>query len=119
MDERRVKQRQARTRRAVQRRQRSHNKQNKAGMMCISLIVLCLLVGISTQISRLYEKNQDYMAKKKQLTNQLEQEQERQEEIAAYEEYVTTPEYIEELAKTKLGLVNSNEIIFKEMKQDE
>lgn len=82
--------------------------------MCVALIVLCLLVGISAQIHHLRGKNEAYELKEKQLTNQLELEQERQEEISAYEEYVATPEYIEELAKTKLGLVNDNEIIFKE-----
>ena len=35
------------------------------------------------------------------------------------EEYAATPEYIVELAKTKLGLVNENEIIFKERKPEE
>lgn len=119
MDERRVKQQQARSRRAGQRRQRRHNKQNKTGMVCITMIVLCLLVGISAQIFRLYGKNEAYKVKEKQLTNQLERELERQEEISAYEEYVTTPEYLKELAKTKLGLVNDNEIIFKEEKQEE
>ena len=115
MDERRTRQ-QARSRRAGQRRQRRRNKENKAGMMCVTLIVLCFMVGVSAQIFRLYGKNESYKMKEKQLTNQLEQEQERKEEIAAYEEYVATPEYIEELAKTMLGLVNDNEIIFKEEK---
>lgn len=119
MNERRIRQQQARSRRAGQRRQRNHNKQNKTGMICISFIVLCLMVGVSTQIFRLYEKNQAYKIREQQLTGQLEQEQERQEEIAACEEYVNTPEYIEELAKTKLGLVNDNEIIFKEEKRNE
>lgn len=118
MDERRVRQQQARTRRAGLRRQRNHNKQNKTAMVCISFIVLCLMVGISTQIFRLHEKNESYKVRQQQLTSQLEQEQERQEEISAYEEYVATPEYIEELAKTKLGLVKDNEIIFKEEKKE-
>ncbi len=116
MDERRTRQQQARSRRAGQRKQR---RQNKAGMRCIVLIVLCLLVGISVQIHHLWGKNEAYKVKEKQLTNQLELELERQEEIAAYEEYAATPEYIVELAKTKLGLVNENEIIFKERKPEE
>lgn len=118
MDERRAKQRQARVRRAGQRRQRYHNKQNKTGMICVTFVVLCLLVVVSTQIVRLYHKNEAYKIREEQLVNQLELEQERQEELAAYEEYMNTPEYIEELAKTKLGLVNDNEIIFKEEKKD-
>jgi len=108
----------ARSRRANQRRQRNHYKQNKAGMLCISCIVLFLLVAMSTQIFRLYQKKEDLAVQEKQRMVQLENEQERQEEIKAYEEYVTMPEYIEQIAKTKLGLVYSNEIIFKEQKEE-
>ena len=87
-------------------------------MLCISCIVLFLLLAMSTQILRLYGKSQDLQEKEAQLVSQLEGEQERQEEIQAYENYVTTPEYIEQLAKTKLGLVYSDEIIFKERKAE-
>lgn len=118
MDERRARQQQARARRAGQRRQRNHNKQNKTGMICVTVIVMCLMVWGTMRIVRLHHKNEDYKLREQQLTNQLELEQERQNEISAYEEYVTTPEYIEELAKTKLGLVKDNEIIFKEEKKE-
>ena len=81
-------------------------------------IVLFLAAAMSVQIVRLYQKNEDYISKEKQLTSQLEDEQGRQEEVAAYKEYVTTREYIEQIAKTKLGLVYPNEIIFKEQKEE-
>ena len=87
--------------------------------MCISCIVLFLLIAMSTQIFRLYQQNEDLKAEETQKTAELEGEQERQEEIQAYEEYVATPEYIEQIAKTKLGLVYSNEIVFKEQKSQE
>lgn len=108
----------ARARRASQRRQRSRYKQNKAGMLCISCIVLFLLAGMSTQIFRLYQKKEELKVQENQRMAQLEDEQERKEEIQAYEAYVTMPEYIEQIAKTKLGLVYSNEIIFKEQKTE-
>ena len=44
----------------------------------------------------------------------MESQQSRQKELKEYEKYVTTREYIEQVAKTKLGLVYPNEIIFKE-----
>ncbi len=107
---------QARAIRANRRRQRSRYKQNKAGMLCISCIVLFILIAMSTQIVRLYQKNEDLKAEESQREAELEYEQERQEEIQAYAEYVTTPEYVVEIAKTKLGLIFSNEIIYKEQK---
>lgn len=73
---------------------------------------------MSTQIFRLYQKNEDLKMAEIQKTAELEEEQERQEEIQAYEKYVTTPEYIEQIAKTKLGLIYSNEIVFKEQKEE-
>lgn len=119
MDERRIRQRQARTARAGSRKARAQYKQNKAAMLCVTVILLCLLLGLSSQILKLREKNESYKIMEQQRENELEAEQERQEEIAAYEQYVTTQEYIEELAKTKLGLVHDNEIIFKEKKPEE
>lgn len=83
-------------------------------MICITLIVLILVGVMSVQIVSLYQKNQSYQAKETELQAQLESEQQRQVELKEYEQYVTTKEYIEQVAKTKLGLVYSNEIIFKE-----
>lgn len=89
-------------------------KKNRAGRMSIACIVLFLLVVMSVQIMRLYEKNQEYIAKEAVLNEQLENETERRDEIADYEEYIGSQEYIEDTAKSKLGLVYENEIIFKE-----
>jgi cell division protein DivIC len=114
MEDSRERQERARSRRARRRKQKSRYKQNRAGMLCISGIVLFLLVAMSVQILRLHETNEEYKAQERELSAQLESEQERREAIQAYEEYVTTPEYIEEIAKTKLGLIYPNEIIFKE-----
>lgn len=107
---------QARALRARRVQQKRHYKQNKAGIWCVSCIVLILIIAMSTQIFRLHLQNEEMKAEEQRKTEQLEAEQERQEEIRAYEDYVTTPEYIEQLAKTRLGLVYSNEIVFKEEK---
>ena len=109
---------QASATRASRQRLKRRYRQNKAGMLCISCIVLFMLIAISTQIARLYERSETLAQKEQELREQLKNEQERQAEIAAYEEYVTTPEYIEQIAKTKLGLVYTNEIIFKEQKTE-
>lgn len=109
----------ARAARARKRRQKSRYKQNKTGMFCITCIVLFMLVVMATQILGLYRKDQEYKEREQELTALIEDEQERKEEIVAYAQYVTTPEYIEQMAKTKLGLVYANEIIFKEQKVEE
>ena len=61
----------------------------------------------------LREKNNSYKAQEAELEEQLKEETARTEEIDALEEYVGTEEYVEDVAKEKLGLVNPNEILFK------
>lgn len=95
-------------------RMRRRRQQNKASMICITLIVLILTGITSVQIITLYHKNQDYQAREAGLQAQVESEKQRQESLEEYEQYVTTTEYIEQIAKSKLGLVYPNEIIFKE-----
>ena len=95
-------------------RMRRRRKQNKSSMICITLIVLTLIGVMSVQIVSVYEKNQSYLVQETELQAQLESEEQRKKELKEYEKYVNTKEYIEQVAKTKLGLVYSNEIIFKE-----
>ncbi|MBO5371187.1 MAG: septum formation initiator family protein [Lachnospiraceae bacterium] len=90
------------------------NKNKSTGRLSIVCIVVILLAVMSIQIARLHEKNQEYIAREQELIEQLEEETERRDEIAEYEEYVGSQEYVEDTAKSKLGLVYENEIIFKE-----
>ena len=82
--------------------------------MCISMILLVFVVVMSIQIVKLYEKNQEYVKKQAELELQLEEETARQDELEAYENYTKSSEYVEDIAKSKLGLAYDNEIIFKE-----
>ena len=75
------------------------------------------LVIMSVQIVKLYQKEQEYTAWEKALTESLEDETERQNQLDNYEEYTKSQEYIEDQAKSKLGLTHENEIIFKEDKK--
>lgn len=45
---------------------------------------------------------------------EIEAEQARTKEIEEYEKYTQTKKYVEEIAKSKLGLVYEGEIIFKD-----
>lgn len=95
-------------------RLRRRRKQNKSSIICISLIVFTLIGVMSVQIVSVYQRNESYKTQETELQAQLETEQVRQGELKEYEKYVGTREYIEQVAKTRLGLVYSNEIIFKE-----
>lgn len=108
---------QARKASAQRTRMRRRGKQNKNGMLCITLIVLILAGVMSVQIINLSHKNQSYGNRQQELQAQLESEQQRKKELEEYEKYINTEEYIEQAAKTRLGLVHKNEIIFKEKKE--
>ena len=47
------------------------------------------------------------------MQQKIDSETARTDEIKKLEEYKNTTEYVEEIAKEKLGLVNENEIILK------
>ena len=90
-------------------RRRKKRKQNGNGKIWISIIVATLLIVMSVQIVGLYSKKETYMAKESSLKTQLEDSQ----EIKDYEEYTKTQKFIEDMAKSRLGLVYDNEVIFK------
>ena len=89
-------------------------KENRMGKLCVSGIVFMFLIVMSIQIVKLYKEDQTYIAKEKELNEQLEDATEEQQQLADYEQYTQSQQYIEEVAKSKLGLVYNNEIVFKE-----
>lgn len=90
------------------------NPKNKSGKSSIAIIVIFLLAVMSVQMVRLYDKNKGYIEQEERLSQQLEDETERQKKIQDYAIYTQSKEYIEDLAHSKLGLVYDNEIVFKE-----
>ncbi|MCI7448630.1 MAG: septum formation initiator family protein [Blautia sp.] len=61
----------------------------------------------------LQERLTGYDAKAATLEQQIEDEQNRTEEIDKLKKYMETDEYAEEVAREKLGLVKDNETVFK------
>lgn len=100
---------------AAGRRRKDHNR---SGRRCISLILFVFIVAMSVQIVRVYQKDQEYAKKQDQLEAQLEAETARQQELEAYRNYTQSQQYIEDIAKSKLGLAYEDEIIFKEIKNE-
>ena len=86
--------------------------QHKLSILLISGVVVILGITLSVASISLHAKNQEYKAQEAELEKQLEEEEVRSEEIDELEEYVGTDEYVEDVAKDKLGLVYPNEILF-------
>ena len=86
--------------------------QHRLSILLISCVIVVLGIVLSVGSISLHKKNQNYKAQEMELEKQLEEEALRAEEIDELEEYVGTDEYIEDVAKDKLGLVYPNEILF-------
>lgn len=95
-------------------RKKKQKRQSVSGKLCISCMVLVLTLIMTTQIVRLHHKDQEYQQKLEQLQSQLEEEQQRSDELADMEDYIGTDEYYEDMARTRLGMVFQDEILFKQ-----
>ncbi len=89
---------------------------DKTGRLCIIIIVLAMVGIMSVQIVNLYQKNQQYIAQESDLQEQKAKELERVKELEEFSSYMQTQEYIEEIAKSKLGLIYEDEYVFKEQR---
>ena len=87
--------------------------QNRFGVAVAVLVVLVILIAGGLRGFLLRQRLAEYDARKAQLSSQIETEHRRTEEIDQYGKYVQTDEYVEEMAREKLGLVRDDEIIFK------
>lgn len=89
---------------------------NRLALMGITLVVLSLAVTVHLSGISMKEKDLQYRLKEEQLEQlekQKSEEEQRAQELEEYRIYVQTKEYIEKVAKEKLGLVNKDEILLK------
>lgn len=63
--------------------------------------------------SELKAQSKEYSKQLEQLKDQRDEQKERDAELDEFEDYVGTDEYVEDVAREKLGLVYSDEILFK------
>jgi cell division protein DivIC len=99
--------------RTVARRQKKTNTR-RATMIGITFVVMVLFVSMLILTSSLHKKVEADALKKAAIEQQILDEQARTGEIEDLEDYMKSDEYIEQVAKDKLGMVNDGEIIFKQ-----
>ena len=78
-----------------------------AGIIAVFAVVL-----ISSKI-RLDNKSREYNAAINNIEQEMEVQRQRTEKLEERREYTKSREYIEEVAKNKLGLIYPDEIIFR------
>ena len=85
------------------RRSRRRTNQHKLSVLVITGVILLMTALVVVGGISLRAKEKSYLAQETELKKQIDD----------MEAYGGTDEYVEEIAKEKLGLVNENEIILK------
>lgn len=86
---------------------------NRMTIVGITLVVFSLGVVVNVKSASMKRRDLEYQEKEVLLQRQYDEEVTRAEELKEYEVYVQTKQYIEEVAKQKLGLVKPDEILLK------
>lgn len=97
-------------------RKRRKNKDkwvNRMALMGITVIVAFLAVVVNVKGSELRQSDFEYEQRELALESQKAEEELRALTLEEQRIYVQTKQYIEKIAKEKLGLVNKDEILLK------
>ena len=86
---------------------------SRLALIGITMVVLSLAVVTNFGAASLREKDLEYQAKEQNLEQTLAQEEARAAKLEEERIYVQTKQYVEKIAKEKLGLVNKDEILLK------
>ena len=101
----------ARKRRSYGRKKRKLNA--NAGALIVIIAVLCFTVVMGFRIRTMKETDHRYEVQAAALEAELEAEEQRREELEESKEYVQSQDYIERLAREKLGLIDPDEMLVK------
>lgn len=88
-------------------------QRHKRSIVAITVVIMLLSGMVIVHGMTLKKSNDAYKVQEEELQTQIDAEKERSEEIDKLKKYVGTDEYIEEVAREKLGLVRENEILFR------
>lgn len=91
------------------------SRENRAAMFLITLVVCLLFVVLLLEGHRLSQRIDANELHRQELEEAIGEEAMRTESIESLREYMQSDEYIRQAAKDRLGLVESGEVVFKEM----
>ncbi len=88
-------------------------KQNRLSFICISLVALMLVTGLTVDGINISKKIAAYEEEKQELDDLIAKEKTRQKSLKQLKVYVTTNEFKAEAAESSIGVVKENEILFR------
>ena len=103
----------SRKRREKLKKDENRQPESKTAISVI-LVASALSISLMARSYALEEKIGDYKSQRKEVKAQISAEEQRTKEIEALKEYMQSDEYAKQVAREKLGLVEGDEIIFKE-----
>ena len=92
----------------------STREQNRLNLWLSVVVVGFLILVIMVACIGLFQKLRANNERIEELNREILVEKERSKDIEEFRQYTETREYIEDIAREKLGLVYEGEIIFKE-----
>lgn len=92
---------------------RRKRRSNRSGMAIIACVVLIFCIVLMYNSAKLNERLMEDQAVAESLQEKIDEQNERKTALEEKEEYMQSEEYYKELAREKLGLAGSDDIIFK------
>lgn len=92
---------------------REGKKSNIFITLIIALAVIAVCIFFKIQVRDIKADNIKSQKIIEELNHKIETEKDRTKELEEYSKYVKTKQFVELMARNKLGLVYPNEIIFK------
>ena len=90
-----------------------YKKNNNYGVGFVLCILVFMLMIVGLHSLRLWNTQSELKLQTTQLSQQIDQEQQRKVELEEFRKYVQTDSYAQEIAQDKLGLVHEGEIVFR------
>lgn len=101
---------------AVARRKKTRRRQSGVASLLIMLAVIFMCVFCSVVISKQRTRSRELAETERALQQRIDEANLEAENLVALEQYMHTNQYIEDMAKEKLGLVYPDEIVIKPSK---
>jgi len=92
---------------------RRKRRSNRSGMAVIACVVLIFCIVLMYNSVKLNDRLMEDQAVAESLQEKIDEQNERKTALEEKEEYMQSEEYYKELAREKLGLAGSDDIIFK------
>ena len=92
---------------------RRKKRVNRVGMTGICVVLIAFTCIISVKTAQLKDKQKEYQNKIQVLQGQIGKEEDYAVQLEEKRIYVQTKQYVEDMAREKLGLVNADELLIK------